>query len=73
VLSQGHDEDDSAYRAAMAQARKIRTTDPREFRRKLEAHLARRGFAYDTAREAAARAWSECYPENKGEFFESEV
>ena len=73
VLSQDHDEDDSAYRAAMAQARKIRTTDPREFRRKLEAHLARRGFAYDTAREAAARAWSECHPENEGEFFESEV
>ena len=73
VLGEGHDEDDSAYRAAMTQARKIRTTDPREFRRKLEAHLARRGFSYDTAREAAARAWSALQPESEEEFFESEV
>jgi regulatory protein len=73
VLGQGHDEDDSAYRAAIAQARKIRASDLREFRRKLEAHLARRGFAYDTAREAAARAWNECHPDIKDEFFESEV
>ena len=73
VLGEGHSEDDSAYRAAMAQARKIRADDPREFRRKLEAHLARRGFSYDTAREAAARAWSELRPKNEDEFFESEV
>jgi len=72
VLGQGHNEDDSAYRAAVTQARKIRATDPREFRRKLEAHLARRGFSYDTAREAAARAWDDLHPENQGSF-ESEV
>jgi regulatory protein len=73
ALSQEHDEDDLAYRAAATQARKIRATDPREFRRKLEAHLARRGFSYDTAREAAARAWNERHPENENESFESEV
>jgi regulatory protein len=73
VLGEGHNEDDSAYRAAMTQARKIRATDPHEFRRKLEAHLARRGFAYDTAREATARAWSELHPENEDESFESEA
>ena len=74
VLSEGHNEDEAAYRAAMAQARKVRTTDPVEFRRKLEAHLARRGFSYDTAREAAARAWSELQPsEENEESGESEV
>ena len=73
VLSEGHDEDQAAYRAAMAQARKVRTTDPVEFRRKMEAHLARRGFSYDTAREAVARAWSELQPsEEKEESGESE-
>lgn len=59
VLAEGHSEDEAAYQAALTQARKIRTTDPREFRRKLEAHLVRRGFSYDSAREATARAWNE--------------
>jgi regulatory protein len=73
VLSESHNEDEAAYRAAMAQARKVRTTDPVEFRRKMEAHLARRGFSYDTAREAVARAWSELQPsEEKEESGESE-
>jgi len=59
VLAEGLSEDKAAYQAALTQARKIRTTDPREFRRKLEAHLVRRGFSYDSAREATARAWNE--------------
>jgi regulatory protein len=67
VLSESHNEDEAAYRAAMAQARKVRTTDPVEFRRKMEAHLARRGFSYDTAREAVARAWSELQPSEENE------
>ena len=67
VLSEGHNEDEAAYRAAIAQARKVRTTDPVEFRRKMEAHLARRGFSYDTAREAVARAWSELQPSEENE------
>ena len=67
----GGQEDDDAYRAALAQARKIRTSDPREFRRKLEAHLARRGFSYETAREATARAWQELH--SIQEIDESEV
>jgi len=71
VLSKGHSEDEAAYRAAAAQARKVRATDPREFRRKVEAHLVRRGFSYDVAREAAARAWHELHRE--GDFEESEV
>jgi len=67
VLSEGHNEDEAAYRAAMAQVRKVRTTDPVEFRRKMEAHLARRGFSYDIAREAVARAWSELQPSEENE------
>ena len=74
VLSEGHNEDEAAYRAAMAQARKVRTTDPVEFRRKMEARLARRGFSYGTAREAVARAWRELQAsEEKEESGESEV
>ena len=71
VLSEGHDEDEAAYRAAVAQARKVRAADLGEFRRKVEAHLVRRGFSYDAAREATARAWRELHVE--GEFEESEV
>jgi regulatory protein len=67
ALGQDHREDKAAYQAATAQARKIRTADPVEFRRKLQAHLARRGFAYDIAREAAARAWSECHSDTANE------
>jgi regulatory protein len=67
ALSESHNEDEAAYRAAMAQARKVRTTDPVEFRRKMEAHLARRGFSYDTAREAVARVWSELQPSEENE------
>jgi regulatory protein len=61
ALAEGYSEDAAADQAARTQARKIRTTDPREFRRKLEAHLVRRGFSYDIAREATARAWSELH------------
>jgi regulatory protein len=73
VLEQEHAEDEAAYQAASAQARKLRAADPVEFRRKLEAHLARRGFSYDIAREAAARAWSELHSTGENEFLESEV
>jgi regulatory protein len=73
VLSEGHSEDEAAYRAATAQARKIRTADPVEFRRKMEAHLVRRGFSYDLAREAAIRAWRELHSEDDAQAPESEV
>ena len=73
ALEQEHSEDEAAYQAASTQARKIRTADPVEFRRKLEAHLARRGFSYDIAREAAARAWSEIHSTSENESLESEV
>ncbi len=44
------DAQDAAYRAAAAQARRLRGSDRAAFRSKLFAHLARRGFDYETAR-----------------------
>lgn len=66
VLSEAHSEDAAALRAAMTQARKVRAADPAEFRRKVEAHLVRRGFSYDMAREATARAWNELHGKENG-------
>ena len=73
ALAEGHTEDESAYRAAVAMARKVRAADSFEFRRKVEAHLVRRGFSYDAAREAATRAWSELHTESDFSLDESEV
>ena len=73
VLDEGHSEDEAAYQAAQAQARKIHTADPAEFRRKLEAHLLRRGFSYDIAREVTARAWNESHSTHLESWDESEV
>jgi regulatory protein len=49
----------SAYRSASKKARQVQHLDEREFRRKLVEYLARRGFDYDVAREAAERHWTE--------------
>jgi regulatory protein len=65
ALAEGHSEDEAAYRAAAAQARKVHAAVPVEFRRKVEAYLVRRGFSYDTARDAAARVWRELHDEEK--------
>jgi regulatory protein len=46
---------ESAYRAARDKARRLRGQDLRTFRQKLTALLARRGFDYETAREAIDR------------------
>jgi regulatory protein len=49
------DSDDAAYRAAQSQMRKLRGTDPKTFRQKLNGFLQRRGFTYSDARAAIAR------------------
>jgi regulatory protein len=49
------DADDSAYRAAQSQVRKLRGHDQRAFRDKLLAFLARRGFSYGDSKTAVAR------------------
>jgi regulatory protein len=50
---------DSAYRAAAMKVRQWRDLDPLEFKKKVVAYLARRGFAYGVAREAADQHWAE--------------
>jgi regulatory protein len=49
----------SAYRAASKKAGQLSHLDETTFRRKLVAYLARRGFDYEIAREAAERHWVE--------------
>ena len=49
----------SAYRSASKKARQVQHLDQWEFHRKLVEYLARRGFDYDVAREAAERHWTE--------------
>jgi regulatory protein len=51
------DEAALAYQAACRQARKIRTLDWQNFRRKMVAFLARRGFSYDVSAPAVQRVW----------------
>jgi regulatory protein len=53
------DEESLAYRAAKKQARKYRATDWEEFRRKLGAFLARRGFNYDISSTTVKKVWEE--------------
>ena len=49
----------SAYRSAGKKARQVEHLDQREFHQKIVEYLARRGFDYDVAREAAERHWTE--------------
>jgi regulatory protein len=43
---EGFDEEDAAHRVAEVGARRMARLDPRDFRRKLSAYMARRGFSY---------------------------
>jgi len=52
-------EDDAAYQAARKYAQKLKMLEWPEFRQKLTAYLARRGFNYDTARTAVSRIRAE--------------
>jgi len=49
----------SAYQAAVKKAHQLNGLEQSEFQRKLVEYLARRGFDYDEARQAAERHWSE--------------
>ena len=46
-----------AYQAAVKQARKYDTLEWADFRRKMNAFLARRGFNYETAKSAVEQVW----------------
>lgn len=53
------DDHQLAYRAASKVARKFKKAEWPVFRQKLLAHLARRGFDYETAAEVIRRVWAE--------------
>jgi SOS response regulatory protein OraA/RecX len=53
------DEEDMAYRAASKSARRYQDLTWQEFRQKVCAFLARRGFDYEVASATATRLWTE--------------
>jgi regulatory protein len=55
----GLSEDDSAYRAGVARARRWYGLEHREYLQKMVGFLVRRGFAYDTSKQAAERLWKD--------------
>jgi len=57
------DDEDSAYRAAAAKARRLTTADYDSFRRKLGQFLQRRGFGYGLIKTTVARVWQEVISE----------
>jgi regulatory protein len=59
-----HDDEEMAYQAALKQFRKFKNLEWPEFRQKMLAFLARRGFSYSSAAPAAARVWAEQTEEN---------
>jgi len=53
------DEGDLAYKAAIKQSRKLSELEWVDFRKKMYAHLARRGFSYEVISPVVQRAWQE--------------
>ncbi|MDD5467853.1 MAG: RecX family transcriptional regulator [Anaerolineales bacterium] len=58
------DEDEMAYRAARKAAGRWANLEWKEFRQKVINLLARRGFGYETAAQAASRVWAEQSPDS---------
>ncbi|OGO07057.1 MAG: RecX family transcriptional regulator, partial [Chloroflexi bacterium RBG_13_56_8b] len=53
------DDEDSAYRAAIAKARKLPVNDYQGFRRRLGEYLKRRGFGYGVINNTVKKIWEE--------------
>lgn len=53
------DEEELAYQAALKQSRRLNHLEKMDFRRKLSAFLARRGFGYETIAPVVERIWNE--------------
>jgi len=53
------DDGDSAYRAALPRARRLRASDYQTFRRRLGQFLKRRGFGYEVISGTVGRLWQE--------------
>ena len=57
------DDEQLAYQAAQKQSRKYRGLEWQNYRRKMSAFLARRGFRYETISPIVRRIWSENQPD----------
>jgi len=53
------DEEDAAFRAARAQARRLNNQDVQVFRKRLGDFLLRRGFGYEVIKHVVNRLWEE--------------
>jgi regulatory protein len=58
-----HDEESMAYQAAAKQAGKLADLDWQQFRQKMYAFLARRGFSYEVSAQAVTIVWQELHEE----------
>jgi regulatory protein len=61
ALSEKIDEESLAYAAGQRQVRRLAGLDMREFRTRLGAFLARRGFPYDVVWTVVDRLWTEVH------------
>jgi regulatory protein len=68
----GLDARGSAYRAAQEKVRRLRGLTPEQFRNRLGAFLAQRGFGYDIAREVIDQLISELNDHETGFFADEE-
>jgi regulatory protein len=64
------DEEEDAYQVALRRGRRLAHLDQVSFRRKLGAHLLRRGFPYEVVDSTVERAWQELGAE--GDHIDSE-
>jgi regulatory protein len=62
---QSLDEQSLARQAAHKKMRTLQNLDWEDFRNKLSAHLARRGFSYDTCAEVSREAWNSIHTGNE--------
>jgi regulatory protein len=71
VLAEGeHADEQAAIQAALAKADRYRQLPRPEFSQKLGAYLARRGFNYETVREAVQVAWQTVHADEPSTHFE---
>lgn len=59
------DEEESAYRVALRRGRRLAHLDQVSFRKKLGAHLLRRGFSHEVVNLALERTWQELRAEGE--------
>ncbi|MFH1486475.1 MAG: RecX family transcriptional regulator, partial [Chloroflexota bacterium] len=71
-VTQGLDDQSSAYRVGKNKARSLCGLDYQDFRRKLGSYLHRRGFDYSTATEVVNRLWQEALSSSRHTGLKSE-